>query len=247
MNESTGLRGRKLNIAICEDDLYQREAIERLLSGTGCLGSYSISAFSEGEALVDAYETGRRFDLVFMDMQLPGMDGIEVASNIRERGCSCLIVIVTSIMEYAMEGYGVDAFDFILKPVTEERFSEVVAKAAAVLLPGGGKVCHLSRKGSEMAVPMDSIAYIESFGRSVLVHCKEGTYEHASTISREEERLKDEGFLRISRYYLVNMKYIREIQTREIRLAGGRTLSINPKRRKAIYDAYTEYAMEVLA
>jgi len=115
-----------LDIAICEDDIIQQERLEILLSEIGLQESINLRKFDSGERLIKSYESGDRYGIILLDMQLDQLDGIQTAGIIREYDKNCLIIIITSVMEYAALGYSIDAYDFIMKPVDKEKFGRVI-------------------------------------------------------------------------------------------------------------------------
>ena len=109
-------------IAICEDNIEQREYIKNLIIDNNYFDNNEIEIFSSVENILVAYESGLRFSIILLDMQMDGIDGIETAKVIRKYDKNVRIVIITSIIEYAVEGYGINASDFILKPIDVLKF-----------------------------------------------------------------------------------------------------------------------------
>lgn len=232
-----------LTIAICEDDKYQQEELERLIKDTGLEESADIQKFNSGEELVQAYEAGKRFSIIMLDMQMNELDGIQTAEIIRKRDKECLIIIITSIMEYAVEGYSIDAYDFILKPVDENKFTRIFTKAIREIQTLANKVYTIQTRDLTLALRLSEIAYIESSRKHVIVHTEGKTYINNENISSAEAKLKNDGFVRISRYFLVNVNHIKEIGVKTLMLTSGEQLKYSEKFRDPIKREYMNFIM----
>lgn len=151
-----------LDIAICEDDIMQQERLEMLLFEIGLKESINLRKFDSGEKLIKAYESGDRYGLILLDMQLDQLDGIQTAEIIRESDKNCLIIIITSVMEYAVEGYSIDAYDFILKPVDKVKFGKVINNALKELQVRMNKTYLIQTRDKTKAIKLSEIQFIES-------------------------------------------------------------------------------------
>jgi transposase len=118
-----------LESAICDDDIIQQKRMEKLFLEIGLKESINLRKFDSGERLIKSYEAGDRYSIILLDMLLNELDGIQTAEIIRKYDKNCLIIIITSIMEYAVDGYSIDAYHFILKPFDKEKFSRVLNNA----------------------------------------------------------------------------------------------------------------------
>ena len=232
-----------LTIAICEDDRCQQNELERLIKDTGLEDSVDIEKFSSGEELVQAYEDGGRFSIILLDMQMNELSGIQTAEIIRKWDKVCLIIIITSIMEYAVEGYSIDAYDFILKPVDEKKFTRVFSKAIREIQTIANKVYTIQTRDLTLALRLSEIAYIESSRKHVIVHAEGETYINNENISSAESKLKNDGFIRISRYFLVNVNHIKVIGVKTLTLTSGEQLNYGEKFRDSIKRYYMNFMM----
>lgn len=230
-----------LKFAICEDDIKQCQIIENLINNAKLKGSYKVEKFNSGEALVEAYYKQERYSIIFLDMQMGELDGIQTAKIIRKYDKSCLIIIITSIIEYAMDGYSINAYDFILKPVDEAKFFLTLEKAIKKL--NKNKVYILQLKEKMAILKLSDIMYIESNKKKIYIHCEKKIYTNNENITVAEKKLAEEGFIRISRFYLVNMQYIKEIRVKEIILTTGVSLIYSESIRKEIKEKYMDFVI----
>lgn len=231
------------NIAICEDNEEQQKIIENYIIMNMKISDFRIDKYDTGESLVAAFINDERYIIIFLDMQMNELDGIQTAELIRKYDEECIIIIITSIIEYAVEGYHIDAFDFILKPVTEQKFNLIMNKALKKLKAKVKKTYVIQTRGKTKIIKLSDIKYIESDKRSVHIHCQEESLNSNENIGKVETKLEEEDFIRISRYYIVNMDYISEIGSKCITLKSGESLKFSDKYRDIIKKNYMKYMM----
>jgi len=238
--------GINLNIAICEDEIEQQQIIVEMLNNLEINEKFLVHKFSSGEELIEAYAKSKRFSIILLDMKMKGIDGIKTARRIREYDLNCIIIIITSIVEYAIEGYHVNAFDFILKPVKKEQLNTILKRAINQIRNKNEKLYVIENRDRKIVIKLSEIIYIESRGRKINVICETDTFLKNNNISSEEKELCNKDFIRISRYYLVNLRYIKEIRSDAIILNNQWLLNLSPKLHKRVYDRFTDYIMEMM-
>lgn len=230
-------------IAICEDDKQQQHFVESLIKDNKKLKDLEISLFDSGEELVEAYKSGQTFSIILLDMQMKELSGIETGALLRKYDKKAIIIIITSILEYAMDGYSIDAFEFILKPIDQEKFDRVLEKAFRKIRDNMNKVYVFQVKDRVTIVKLMDIIYFESIGKKVDVHRLDGVVSSNESISTIEKNLVRNGFIRISRFYLLNMHYIKEIQVDNILLKDGKMLKYSEKLQKTIKEGYMNFML----
>jgi len=235
-----------LTIAICEDDKMQQQQYEKLIHGFGLSEAIDMEKFDSGEALVEAYKNEKRFALILLDMQMNQLDGIQTAEIIRKYDKKCLIIIITALMEYAVKGYSIDAYDFILKPVNETKFEKVFRKAIKEIQVVMNKTYIIQSRDKTLVLRLSEIIFIESKNKKVIIHTRENAYTSNERISFVEKELEKDGFTRISRYYLVNIYHIKEIGVKTIIVSTGEEINYSSKYRDKIKSEYMHYMMEDL-
>lgn len=233
-----------IRIAICEDNKEQQNHLEKLILSQEKKDSFEIHKFDSGENLIKEVDAGQSFPIILLDMKMKELDGIQTAEAIRKRNEKSIIIIVTSILEYAVDGYSVDAFDFILKPVAQDKFGKVFRKAIKKIQTDKKKTYVVETRDKLSVLKLNQIVYFESDKKKVTVHCKETIYSSNESISSVETKLFDQGFLRISRYYLVNMYYIEAFTGKDILLSTGENLIYSKKNVDELKRKYMDYMME---
>lgn len=233
-----------MNIAICEDEVEQQNILKKMIHNIDLKIPYRINIFSSGESLIKAYDNGLRFSIILLDMQMKEINGIKTAKIVRRYDMNCIIIIVTSILEYAVEGYGINAFDFILKPVGMDKFQHVMKRAIKKLQEYENQKYIIETREKTIVLKLPNILYVESNGRKVNIICEKENYVSNENITNIENKLIAKGFVRISRYFLVNMAHIKEVDVKEILLDNGKSLSMSNKLREKVKNQYMDYMIE---
>ena len=214
----------------------RRYADERKLQLTVC-------AFEDGESFLRSYENN--FEIVLMDIEMQGIDGMETARRLRERDEKVCLLFVTYMANYAVEGYSVRALDFLVKPVSYENFGMKMDRALTAADRARKKEIIVSAAEGDRRVRLDELYYVEVMNHTLLYHTKDGTLSVRGSIRDCEERLTPYDFARCNKSYLVNMNYVTEIRRSEIRV-GGTLQPIGSTRRQAFMKQLTEFMGEIV-
>lgn len=226
-----------MRIAICDDEAPARAALSRLIRRQSCPCEILEYAGAE-ECLADAEGA----DLLFLDIQLSGMDGMALARTLRERELPRrpVIVFVTGYERYVYDAFDVGAFHYLLKPLDEEKFAQVFRRAAEQIRAGERRMVTLRFGGLSRAVPVDSIRWIESSGHRVLLHRGEGVEQCAGKIGALEAEL-GQGFFRVHKGYLVNLRCVESYTKTEAVLRGGARVPISKYKYQDFVRAYLRF------
>ena len=231
-----------IKITILEDEQPQLEQLVRFLKQYEQQNEdvvLDIQSFDRAMNLLDSYRCDA--DLLLLDIQLPDMTGMEAAKRIRTIDQNVMIIFITSLAQYAMEGYSVHAFDYMLKPIQYASFSAKLANALQMLSHRNKKVwLTLKQRDRAERVALDEVKYIEVSARDVLVHTKDKVIRQWGTLSSFEEKLRDEHFVRCNSCYLVNLRYVNGVYTNQADV-GGEMLDISRPKRKEFLNALAQY------
>ena len=210
-----------LSIAIVEDSPKDRNALERHIQRyqKETQQEIQLNSFDQAEIFLDRYRAV--WDVVFMDIMLPGMDGMTAAGKLRKLDSEVALIFVTDMRQYALGGYKVGALDYFIKPVEYydvklrlDRISfmkEMRLPSVFIHMPGAG----------DLALSSQDIYYVEVMDKELTYHTTKGNFQSRSTGLRKlEESLEPHGFCRCSSSYLVNMKWCRELRDTEVVVAG---------------------------
>lgn len=235
-----------MRIGICEDDRDLRHALRQMLMERAPSGVDQIKMYNSGDALwFDYQDYICPFDLLILDIEMPGkLNGLDVARKIRGMGDPVKILILTSHKEYALVGYGVRPFNFLVKPVCREELYENIRNVEEQLRVTWGDCLNLQMAGGLMRIPFDDILYLESKRHHVYIHMRTTgePLKHYGKLADVLERC-DERFLCPHKSYAVNADKIQKIGDRykKIFIFGGREIPISQQRKKEFIRALTRY------
>lgn len=216
-----------MKIAVCDDEkIFRDEITEKLYSFWGKL-DVECSTFCDGSELVKAYKNGSLYDAVFLDIEMPELDGLKTASKLRSMGVDIPIIFLTSHTELAMEGYEVYAFRFLAKPINEDKLLKTLRDLKEEL---SVKKCILVKSdGDEIPLRVDEIIYIESMNNSISIVLKNEIYVVRKKLGEIEKEINEltEDFVRIHRGYIVNLSKVKKHHGNEVLMTNDYQLPIS--------------------
>ncbi|MBQ2047787.1 MAG: response regulator transcription factor, partial [Schwartzia sp.] len=180
------------------------------------------------------------YDIVFMDVDLPGMDGFKAAKKLRERDKEVALFFVTYLAQYAIRGYEFDAEDYILKPLKYESFALKLKKVLARIKTDTETSVLIKTTSGEFTFPSSSVIYAEISGHTIIYHTSDGDFEGYGTMKKVEEQLPKDTFFRCNSCYLVNLRYVSGIKGYTC-VVGGYELKISHPRRKPFMEKLQEF------
>lgn len=214
-----------MRIAICDDEENIREFMGNKVHHL--YPEADICFFASGEALL---LSGKPIDILFLDIQMQGRDGMETARELRKKGKDTILIFVTVIEDYVFQAFDVGAFHYLLKPIDEDKFTEVLGRAVEQWRLGNSGVgtpeesyIMIHHNGIHSKVLLDDIVYAEVFNRKVVIHKRDSELEYYGKMS-DLERVAGENFFRPHRAYLVNFKYVEKYDAAMIYLEHGTAL-----------------------
>lgn len=199
-------------------------------------------------AIIDHYDTGIKllaqfdanYDIIFLDIEMPLLNGMELAKKIRKIDKNVMIIFVTNLAQMAVNGYEVEAFDFIVKPVNKDFFLLKIERALARLKLTSGENIIIKCKGELSSLRVDSIKYIESSGHYAIYHTVDGLYREYSSLKDVEKRLDNKSFAKCNQCFLVNFKYVTKFIQNEV-YVDNTPLNMSRPQKKAFIEKYTKY------
>lgn len=229
-----------MEIAIVDNEELIREQVCTLIKSQR--PNCRIEIYATGEELLAARH---KFDLIFLDIQLEGINGIEAARVYRRQQEDTVLVFVTRNRDCVLEAFDVSPFYYLPKPIEEEKFLEIFDRAAKEALKRnrwGQEMILVRTKGRSFTVHRNDIRYIENRGKKVEIYTAddEGPIEIYATMAELTRKL-GEGFYRCHRGYLVNMAYIAEYDSDSISLAGGAKVYLSKKKHGEFVKIYMDY------
>lgn len=230
-----------MRIAICEDHqddrTYLKQLITRYCQTQGL--EVEIDEFSSGEALLEAFET-QRFALLFLDVYMQQLNGLQTAAAIRQMDAECLLVFVTTSREHAIEGFVVKALHYLIKPITEEQVNEVFQRCKP-LLQENMKCLEILANRIPVKIPLKGIHYIEVYDKTCFIHMEQELVKTYTSLDEIDQQLDKPVFLRCHRSYIVNMRYIVNVGDNDFLLHTGVRIPISKAKKQVIKQQYLHF------
>ena len=240
-DELTG--GYHMRIAICDDNQRDRDIIEQLILGYEKIYPkihFHVSTYSCGEELLSTYSDGTSFDMLFLDIQMKDIDGIQAAQEIRKTNKHAIIFFITGFTQYVSAAFTLNAFQFIIKPIKRDVFEREFRRAL--------KKHYVERKkfiiesdSKIIALEIKDITYLESADHYVIVHTEQNKYLKRAKLIDEEKALTPYGFVRTHHKYLVNMAYIFEITQNVAVLKNGSCPLLSARKRVEVLGCFNSF------
>ncbi|MGM0238719.1 MULTISPECIES: LytTR family transcriptional regulator DNA-binding domain-containing protein [Enterococcus] len=229
-----------MKIAIVEDSPEASQTLARLI--TNFCNEQDISLeliqFSDGIEIVDNYQGN--YDVIYFDVEMPIMDGMTAAKKIRKVDTNVIIIFLTNYVQWAIEGYAVEAADFLLKPITRFNFQEHFKRVLERLNQSPKESYTLKTNSGIRKIFLDDLFFVESEGHYLHFHSVSGDYTVLDSMKNVENQLKDKDFFRSNNGYLVNLKHVKSIDGNMLYL-DKYELIISRPRKKDFMQALTNY------
>ena len=229
-----------IRIAIVEDAAFDRQVLRDCLReyGQETGAELQITEFTGGTAFLEQYQED--LDLIFMDIMMDGLDGLTTARKLRRRDDKVLLVFVTSMLQYAVQGYSVDAMDFIVKPVTYTGMKLCMDRVVRRLNETAPVRLRFTNREGTHSVDAAEICYIESLEHKIVVHTVQGEIQSDMSLAAAEKMVKALPFFRCHVSYLVKLRYVDRVSGNDVWVNGDR-LAISRYRRKDFLEAWSAW------
>ena len=228
-------------IAVVEDEQQYRDEVCQYIEqyATEHQLKFDVTTYTDGQEIVD--DVQKHYDIIFFDIEMTQLNGMDAAKVIRERDVNVVMVFITNMAQYAIEGYEVGALDFVLKPIDYYGFSFRLARALGrVQKKQGNLEFAINTPGGIKKLNSNDIYFIEIENRFLVYHTAEGDFSQRGTLQSAEEMFQNYHFVKCNHWYLVNLKYVTEIEENIVHVAGSR-LEISRRNRAHFLKEVTEY------
>ena len=234
-----------MKIAACDDDVMFLQTLQEYLNQYGmeynCKIDYQI--FVNPLELVTQIEKGVQYDVIFIDIVMPGIDGIQCAKDIRAYDEYVKIIFLTGSVDFALESYAVRAYNYLIKPIKKENLFIVLNQLEKELANTKENILLIKSRSGIVKIPLSKLEYCEMVNRKIIFYMFDGKeYEGNMRMNDLEEKLKPFGmFLRSHRSFLVNMDYIQTLTMQNIIMDSDTKIPIPKKKYIQIKQVYMEY------
>ncbi len=226
-----------MRVMICDDEKGTCAELEQMVKTFAlekCI-KLEVDVFFDGDILIEYLKTEKAPDILFLDIEIPGKNGVKVGKYIREKlkNPDMFLVYISSKKDYALELFQNQPFDFLVKPIKTERLLHIMEKIFNILDRSESNF-EYKNQGNSYRIMYKDILYFQSNGRKVNIVMKEGIRDFYGKLSEVQEACPESLFLRIHKSYLVNMHYVKEITYKWIKMTNGDVLDISKSNRVEI-------------
>ena len=183
-------------------------------------GAFEIETFSSGEELLKDYRA--IYDILIFDIQMPGISGIDAAKKVREHDKKAIILFITSMAQYALQGYEVEAVDYIIKPLSYYDFAMKIAKVIRKVVQQEEVCVAVDTQEGIRKVLVSGICYMEVLGHYIYYHTKEGLIVARGSMKEAEEQFTLYNFVRVHKSYIVNLRHVTKVDANDVEVNGER-------------------------
>ena len=233
-----------MNIIICEDLEEDAVSLSRSVEKYfyDINGVADISVYNNGDALLEDFAAGKinNSDIIFLDIYMPGTDGVETAKKIRETDKNIVIVFTTTSRDHSLEGYSVYAFQYLVKPVAYPEVKTVLDKCMERFADSARFIEVISGR-LKVKICLKDIIYIESFKTELHIHTADNTVKTFLRLFEIEKQLENSTFLRTQRSYIVNMRYIKKMTAAGFLLINDKLIPFRKNDKLTVKQAYMDY------
>lgn len=229
-----------MKIAVCDDEKYFIDSLVSRIKKLFHDADLQITEFSCGEDILRAYESGHRFDVIFLDIEMGTLNGMQTAEEIRLQDQDVILVFLTSHTEFAIQGYSVNAFSYILKGQPEEL---IITQLQSVFHAYLQKYQYIFlTQGDDLEkVYIRDIMYFEVFKRVIVLHTVNTEYKYYGRLAELENDEKFMHFIKSNRSFFVNPEYIQRITKQDIILHNKAKVPISRQLYQKVFDAFSDY------
>ena len=200
---------------------------------------FRISSFGNAELFLDQYKPV--YDIVLMDIDMPGMNGLSAAHRLRKLDEQVVLMFVTNLTQYAINGYEVSAVDYVIKPLDYAKFEFKLTRALGMVPPKNKSMVFIKTEEGIVSVEQDDVTYVEVQGHNLFYHTKSETYRIRGSLKQAEAELLSPRFFTCNKCYIVNLAYVEEIKNNNVAIVAGDEVMISRPKKKAFMEALAAY------
>lgn len=228
------------HIAIVEDEKEYAEQLQTFLKqyeGEHNV-KFKVTVFEDGAEILKDYQP--IYDLILLDIEMPEVNGMDAADQIRKKDQEVVMMFITNIASYAIRGYEVGALDYVMKPITYYGFAMRLGRALKRVQQNEQKTVLLPLSDGVKKLQIQQIYYVEVQNRILHFYTDEGEYTIRGTMQKVEESLRGHSFAKCNHWYMVNLRHVTEVR-KNIAVVAGHELEISRRNRTPFMKALAEY------
>lgn len=231
-----------MTIAICDDEQQQREKLKNYIRLNKIEGlDISVDEFGSGEEMISSLQNEKIYDIVFLDILMKDIDGIRTAGVIHKYNQSAIVILISSYTNYVSEAFREHAFQFLIKPVSQDSFDKEFHRAVKQYYSQHQKYV-IKLRDSTIALNFKNIVYIEGYQRHLNVVTNDGKkYVDSGKLIDKEKQLAPLGFVRTHQGFLVNMNYIKCVNEKDILTTTGSIIEMSSRKKSYVLKQFSQY------
>lgn len=229
-----------IHIAVVEDNDKSREKLLSYLQKyqEEKKEVFEVTAFSDGTEIAADYRP--IYDIIFLDIQMKEMDGMSAAKIIRQTDENVVLIFITNMAQFAIQGYAVNATNYILKPVSYFTFAQQLNKTVAVIKKRADNYLMIQKGSSLLRLELSEVCYMESQGHYIEIHTAKDSFSILESMKNMEAQLEGKSFFRCNSGFIVNLAHIKRVEQSTVTV-GNQDIPISRPKKKAFLNALTDY------
>lgn len=233
-----------IHVAIVEDDSNYQKELKQYLSDyeKEHAQAFRVDVFSDGDEITQDYRED--YNIIFMDIEMKFLDGMTAAEYIRKVDQEVVIIFITNMPQYVMQGYKVEALDYILKPISYYQFAQTLERAISRMSRRTREYLTVAIKGGFQKIDLSQIRYIEVLDHDLIFHLRDEQIVAKGSMRDAEEKLKEKHFFRCNKCEMVNLSYVDGIVNNDANVDGN-MIQVSRSKKKAFLNALNDYMNEV--
>ena len=229
-----------INIAICDDEKNGQKGLREMIRTSGIFDDTKFSIFESGQALIDSYRNGNRYSFVFLDVDMPGVNGIETGICINEMDKKSIIIFHSAYPQFAIDAFECNAFHYIVKGIEKEKFIKIITRAYNKYKRMNENLI-VKHKNGIITLQLSDIYYVEYLKKHIIIHTENENHEIRDTMTNMCEKLSGFGFYLCHQSFIVNFEKVKQILKKDIVLSNGAAVMLSTRKRSQIISAYNNY------
>ena len=232
-----------IKIAVLDDEPIFLEKISKKVDVIykECHIKAEVDCYSNGKVLLDEVKDGKRYDIYVLDVEVPGISGVELGRQLREISEVSFILFLTAYPQYAIAGYDSRAYKYILKDEWEDRLEEALKKIQKEIDDWNAPSYRITINDRLEKIPVKHIYYAKKDGKNVVFYTREGKSSIRKTLAQVYAELPDGDFIYVDRSYLVNLEHVMKLKHREVYMANGDIVPVSYPRLEQVKKGINAY------
>lgn len=229
-----------MRVAIVDDEVDMRQQLSEYVRHFSDEVDIALDVvcFPSGDTLLEDYKG--IYDIIILDIDMPGTNGMDTARAIREVDDQVTLIFVTNIAQYAINGYEVDAVDYIIKPIGYYDFSMKFHRTISKAAQRQEKVVYIDTQEGRRRLKVNDIQYVEVLSHYLFFHLEDNSYKARGSMQNVEGELEQYGFVRIHRSYMINIRFVEKLLSKEVTVAG-QVFNVGRTYRENLKNQYLKY------